>query len=202
MPEGRYNFNSEKFVQELAYLAKANLPGLSKLKVAKLFYFADKHHLLTYGRPILGDAYYCLDHGPVPSESLDLMNEAINPIVFDGHKSPFIRLFDKYLVVNRNPQYPEFVLKAEPSMDLFSKSEIQTLDTIISEFGTLSGWQLRQLSHGDPTWVIPDDGRPIGTRTDIPYELFFEGQSEKVRELLVLVEEDQEQARFADQLAR
>ena len=57
MAEIKYRFLPEKFIQELAYLAQADLPDLSKLKVAKLLYFCDKYHLLKYGRPVTGDVY-------------------------------------------------------------------------------------------------------------------------------------------------
>jgi uncharacterized phage-associated protein len=53
----RFQFDPEKFVDAVAYLAQA-CPSSTKLSICKLLYFADKEHLLRYGRPILGDHYY------------------------------------------------------------------------------------------------------------------------------------------------
>ena len=67
MPRIRFQFSPSKLVQAIAYFAWKKVPQLTKLKTAKLLYFADKHHLLAHGRPILGDVYFCMPHGPVPS---------------------------------------------------------------------------------------------------------------------------------------
>lgn len=200
--EIKFQFEPEKLVQALAYFAGAQLPSLDKLKAAKLLYFCDKYHLLKYGRPVMGDVYFCLDHGPVPSASLNLMNDAMNPDDFKGRPAPFQKLFQRFLDVDKTCRYPVFVRKADPGLDLFSKSEIEALDFTVQKYGRLSPWRLRGLSHRDPTWFIPDGERPSGSRADIPYELFFEGQPDDVRDMLSLVEEEQAESKFARQLAR
>src|SRR3990167_9391361 len=63
-----FDFDATKLAQALAFLA-TSVRDLSKLKAAKLLYFADKQHLLQHGRPIIGDRYFCLDCGPVPAVS-------------------------------------------------------------------------------------------------------------------------------------
>src|SRR5947209_669995 len=73
-----FNFEFEKFLAALHYLAVRQVPELDKYKVCKLFFLADKYHLVRFGRPILGDRYCPLPHGPIPSRSLDLLNEFIN----------------------------------------------------------------------------------------------------------------------------
>ena len=65
-------------MQALAFFSQRGVTDLTKLKAAKLLFFADKLHLNRYGRPILGDCYFCLDHGPVPSFSLNEMNDALD----------------------------------------------------------------------------------------------------------------------------
>src|SRR5260370_40562189 len=78
-----FEFNIEKLVQSIAYFSNAGIRDLTKLKVAKLLYFADKQHLLEHGQPIIGDVYFCMDYGPVPSVSLNEMSAAISgPEVF------------------------------------------------------------------------------------------------------------------------
>ena len=36
-------------------------------------FFADKEHLLDYGRPITGDSYVAMEHGPVPTSTRDIL---------------------------------------------------------------------------------------------------------------------------------
>src|SRR6266849_2457700 len=72
-----FNFKLEKLVHALAYFSKNGVRNLTKLKAAKLLYFADREHLLRHGRPILGDVYFCLPYGPVPSLALNEMSDAI-----------------------------------------------------------------------------------------------------------------------------
>lgn len=199
MADVRFQFDPEKTVQALAYMAQAGVKELSKLKAAKLLYYCDKHHLLQYGKPVLGDVYYCLDRGPVPSASLNLMNEALDPL---GESGPINALFQEFLDVNRDPKYPEFVAKKPADMDVFSRSERDSIDATIKKYGGKTPGQLIDLTHKDPTWFIPDGQRASGSRADIPYSLFFEGQPADVRELWELLQDEQEQCQFAARLAR
>jgi hypothetical protein len=84
-----YNYNFEKFVAAMTHMAM-KVADLTKLRAAKLLYFADKYHLTNYGRPIIGDYCVKMDHGPVPSQSLDLMNELVSPYVIRGAKRPSV----------------------------------------------------------------------------------------------------------------
>ena len=74
-----FKFNVKKLINALAFFA-GEITDLDKLKAAKLLYFADKHHLVRYGRPILGDCYCALDAGPIPSRSLDIMKRIISQL--------------------------------------------------------------------------------------------------------------------------
>jgi hypothetical protein len=48
--------------------------SLGKKKLMKLFYFADFEHVKKYASPITFDNYVHLEHGPVPSTILNLVN--------------------------------------------------------------------------------------------------------------------------------
>ena len=64
-----FRFNVDKLIQALTFLASKGVANLTKLRAAELLFFADKYHLRKFGRPILGDAYYCLDKSPIPSDA-------------------------------------------------------------------------------------------------------------------------------------
>jgi Protein of unknown function (DUF4065) len=78
MAKLRFRFNAAKFVNAVAYLAQA-CPNSTKMTVCKRLYYADKEHLVKYGRPILGDHYYRLEHGPVPTHGLDMLRRHSGP---------------------------------------------------------------------------------------------------------------------------
>jgi len=60
-----FEFKPSKFGSAVAYLAERK-PGVTKKELCKLLFFADKLHLLRYGRPITGDRYFALEQGPSP----------------------------------------------------------------------------------------------------------------------------------------
>src|SRR5258706_5031900 len=75
MSELHFKFSLTKFIQAIVFLSRSGVSDLTKLKAAKLLYFADKEHLLRYGRPIIGDVYYALNLGPLPSQADDFLDE-------------------------------------------------------------------------------------------------------------------------------
>jgi len=164
-------FKPEKLVHSLVFFSNAGVSDLTKLKAAKLFYFADKEHLLRYGRPILGDVYYCLPYGPVPSVALNEMSDASeNPEVEDSDRN----LFCQYLDVEKgvNP-HPIFKAKRAHDPDVFSESELEVLGNVVRNYGWRSAGDLVNLTHSEPAWKIPNQGRIPDGRARIPYELFF-----------------------------
>jgi uncharacterized phage-associated protein len=70
-----FEFDTDRTVGAILYLASRKIPDLTKWKLCKLLYLADRLHLARYGRPITGDVYYALPHGPIPSYTLDALND-------------------------------------------------------------------------------------------------------------------------------
>ena len=166
-PPIRFKFDPEKFVASLAFFA-SHAKGLDTLKAAKLFYYTDKYHLIRYGKPILGDVYYHLDYGPVPSKALDIMNEAIDPYRLRGIPQSNLELLTKYLKVDSEKTHPTFEAKAEPDLDVFSESELEALRETIKRYGHCSGRQLIDLTHQEAPWLKTERNE------EIDYHLFFE----------------------------
>jgi uncharacterized phage-associated protein len=189
-----FNFNLEKLVHGLAMFSVEGVPDLTKLKAAKLMYFADKEHLLRYGRPVLGDVYFCLPYGPIPSISLNEMNDAIAaPEVEDEDRT----LFNEVLEVRAGAQ-PTFAAKNGFDSEVFSESEIEVLRETANRFGKLTAGQLVSLTHKELTWTIPNEHRTPEGRSPIPYELFFVGASADAQEILKTLLSEQEEKREFD----
>ena len=149
-----FQFKPEKFVNAAAYFAEA-CPDATKKKLCKLLYFADKEHLLQYGRTITGDSYYRLPHGPIPTYGLDLLRGK-------GTRANQA-MADDFLQVSG------WDVKAKRSHDpvAFSRSEIRVMDEISHRYGNLSADYLEKLSHKEDAWLKTE---PKGR---IDFALFF-----------------------------
>jgi uncharacterized phage-associated protein len=197
----RFEFDPSKLVQGLVFFSTKGVSELTKLKAAKLFYFADKEHLLHFGRPILGDTYYCLDKGPIPSASLNLMSEVDPDQTWPGGVGrPFRDALLAALDVVTTGKYPVFHARTPLNSSVFSESEIGALEKTVNQYGAFTAGQLIELTHKEPTWVEANEGRLAGSSAEIPYELFFDGQPEEIKALLPVIEEEQAQRDFARSL--
>ncbi len=201
MPEIRFQFNLEKLVHALAFFSERRVSDLTKLKAAKLFYFADKEHLLKYGRPILGDVYFCLPYGPIPSLALNEMTDAIaRPEVPDADVCAF-----KPVVSVHKPLfggYPVFRSRGQFDREVFSESELDVLEHVVQRYGRFTSGQLVNLTHREPTWTIPNEGRSPEGRSPIPYELFFVGASAEAQQVLEVLQAEQQERREMDSIMR
>jgi len=182
-----FEFSIEKLVHSIAYFSQAGIHDLTKLKVAKLLYFADKQHLLEYGTPIIGDVYWCMDWGPVPSFALNEMNEAIGRQEVSLPEGSDAKLFVQILNVKK-PFFcfhPRFEVKDQAyNSSVFSQSELQALGYTASVYGAKTARELVDLTHGEPTWIVANQVRTKGSRSLITYDLFFQGAPEKSQRLL------------------
>lgn len=185
MPDIQFSFSLPKLVNAVAMFSDLGIKDLTKLKVVKLLYFADKAHLLEHGAPILGDSYYCMDYGPVPSLALNELNDAISRNELLDSSSD-LSLIDQVLRV-RKPfwkKLPTFESKTHCDESLFTASEVSVLYRTVEQYGNCSAHDLVSISHQEPTWLIPNQERQVGSRAPIPYELFFEGCDARGRQHL------------------
>ena len=66
----RFAVNLDKLAAAVAYLAQRSLhdAAFGETKLVKMLYFADCAAYLRYGRPITGNPYIHLEHGPYPQD--------------------------------------------------------------------------------------------------------------------------------------
>lgn len=136
-------YNFKKAVQALNYLAIKHDGTLNKMKAIKLVWLADRLHLRKYGRSITGDEYYALPNGPVPSATRDVLESSnfLSDTASD-YATEYISPIDKY-------NYKS-ILAA--NLNVFSKTDIEILETVVSKFGQLDHFALSDLSHLFPEW--------------------------------------------------
>ena len=68
------SFKEDKATQAAAFFLKKRNAPMSHLKLIKLLYLAEREALIRLGRPITFDFYVSMDHGPVLSETLNLLH--------------------------------------------------------------------------------------------------------------------------------
>lgn len=192
MGEIQFEFSLEKLIHTIAFFSQQGIHDLTKLKIAKLLYFADKKHLVEHGRPIIGDVYFCMEFGPVPSFSMNEMNEAINRSEVEcSDLSDYNRMSEMLRV--RKPlwgKYYNFEAKRDFDATVFVQTEMVTLRYIVTTYGKRSAKELVDLTHDEPTWKIANACRGRKGRTSIPYEMFFEDAPIEARRHLARLKEE------------
>lgn len=170
----RFRFDREKLVAVLTLFA-SRMTDVDVLKASKLLYYADKRHLLRYGRPITGDDYFGMDHGPVPEKSYDIIKAALTK----GAVVP--PDLAKYLGVDASTKYPRFVAKSEPDMDVLSETDVEVLEEVIREYGGFTPWKLRDLTHEEPEVKESDEKLKHTSKKSvpIPFAQFFDSERDK-----------------------
>ena len=170
----KFEFDVQKFVHAAAYLVQKCPADVTKMKLAKLLFFADKKHLLTYGRPLVGGRYIKMEWGPVPSQGYNLMKHDERASGEDQ------ALFDRHLEVKGN----DILLKTPANLDYLAETDREVLDETIAQYGHFTPAQLSKMSHHEPAW------KQAEMNSEMDYRLLFTGpESVAVREL---IQDDQE----------
>jgi len=140
----QFKFKSQKAREAFLYIVQ-RLKNYHKRppdlhQIFKTLYFADQKHLVRYGRPILGDHYIAMEHGPVPSKIYDW----VKAVRGDSFFPPTQDLLNDFAVDNR------FVFpKREADLNELSESEVECLDESFEENKDLSFDELKKKSHDE-----------------------------------------------------
>jgi uncharacterized phage-associated protein len=167
-----FTFKPRKFAVVVAYLAQRR-PGITKKELCKIIYFADKEHLLRYGRPITGDRYYALEQGPIPTRGLNAINASAIFPEDDAEVAKYGRLRGWTFEWNGNP----------PDLKALSRSDLTVLGDVFGQIGHLPAWRLEERSHEEPAWKAAAQNGPMD------FELFFEGRPDAAALKDILLEE-------------
>ncbi|MEI6588278.1 MAG: Panacea domain-containing protein [Candidatus Moraniibacteriota bacterium] len=155
----------KKAVQTLNYLAEKKDGKINKMKAIKLIYFADRLHLRKYGRPIVGDMYWAMKLGPVGSYTKRVAELDVPENILDYAKK-YIKPVDE--------KKQSFVSLKPTDTDVFSKTDIECLESVYSTFGDKDQFELAELSHEYPEWKKHEKELKAGKkRVSMNYNDFF-----------------------------
>lgn len=152
-------FEDRKVAQVAAFFARAQGGNINVLKLVKLIYIADRRNMEKYEFPITGDNFVSMEHGPVNSITLNLLNgtgsesEAWEELLTDraGHN-----------VGLRHPV-------TDDQLDELSEAEIETLHEVWTNFGHMDRYEIRDWAHENcPEWEDPN-----GSSNPIPFERVY-----------------------------
>lgn len=143
-----FELNLKKAIQAVAFLLKQNHETNKTdnyMRLLKLLYFADRESLKETGRPITGDRFVAMPHGPTLSRLLDLVNQ----------KDVGNIEWDKYI----QTEGYNIRLIQDPGNDKLCRYEIDLLTKIWSQNREKGEWQIALESENLPEWKKNDPGK-------------------------------------------
>jgi len=137
-------FDFEKALN--AVLHVLNTLGVSDFhKVFKVLYFAQREHLVTFGRPILDDSFISMDNGPVPSHTYNIIKG-----IKGTHTIPEEQLQTAVNSIQPTGRY-NLLPKVSADLSYLSEEEVKLLTKYAEQFRYMTFGQLSDLSH-DTAW--------------------------------------------------
>lgn len=149
-------FNMDTAIHAVLYILdelKKREIATDFIKIFKILYFADRQHLLKYGRTITGDDYIAMRQGPVPSVIYDIfkaLRDGPNPYVQVPLLDDYFKVFDNHFV--------------EPlqccDLDYLSQTDIEELNDSINKYAEVDSKNLSKMSHGS-AWKNTYEDSPM-----------------------------------------
>lgn len=143
---------------------------MSRLRLLKLLYIADREALKERSRPITGDRPAAMDHGPILSHTYDMIKGA-------DASSP---MWEQHLrSVGRDIE-----LAADPGVDKLSRYEVRKLQEVAARLRDESDWDVAEYTHGFPEWQ--KNRPPAKSSKPIPLDDLLDalGLADRKQELL------------------
>ncbi len=150
-----FKFNEIKTTQAASLFLKKNDGKMNYMKLIKLLYLVDREALKLWERPLTGDTYYSMGHGPVLSNVLDKINNE------DPDDSSY---WYKHITA---PSNYNVELKEDLSiLDELSKREIELIDEFDKKYKDYNQFDMVRICHELPEWEnVGNTSKPIGIKT-------------------------------------
>ena len=155
----------KKATQALNFFAQKKDGKINKMKAIKLIYLADRLHLRKYGRPIVGDVYFAMKLGPVGSQAKRVAELDTMPDDAFSYAKKYIKPTD---------EKKQFVSLQPVDMDLFSKTDLECLESVYKAFSDKDQFELAELTHQYPEWTKHERALKAGKKSvRMNYDDFF-----------------------------
>lgn len=132
-----------KIKASVLYILAQFPKGVDFIKLFKIMYFAQKEHLVKYGRGIIDDSFYALKHGPVPSFTY----KAIQVKQGKVRATDDLNEIAMAIILSDDKVFAEI----DADRDELSVSDMKCLDNAIKEYKNLDSYTLSDISH-DIAW--------------------------------------------------
>jgi len=133
------HFNKRKATEATSLLLSWHGGRMSKIKLLKLLYIADRKALQRWERPITFDRYYSMKEGQVLSGVLDLINGRIEDSLWNEYierpKRYSIKLRDELIELKK-----------------MTRGEVKLLKAVYDEFGKLDRFDLAAITKNYPEY--------------------------------------------------
>ncbi|MBO0869687.1 MAG: SocA family protein [Micromonosporaceae bacterium] len=126
--------------RDVAAAIRQRLPNLGTVKLHKLLYYCQGHHLAQFGRPLFGETISAWDMGPVVPE------------VWHAERAP---------TAGAAPPSAGAPEAGRPEPAALGEAELNTIGYVVHRYGRLTGRELTILSHGEAPWQRANRGRPL-----------------------------------------
>ncbi|MDZ4659362.1 MAG: Panacea domain-containing protein [Bythopirellula sp.] len=169
-------FDRMKAVQAASVIALAEGRRIGKLRLLKLLYITDRCLIKETGKPLLGAKAVAMDHGPLHSDMLNMINGTL----------PNSRVWNKHFV---SKGVRDIYLKDAPDNSALSRHEIETLQDVVTRHENFNDWELSELTHGFEEWK---KNFQSNTSTPIPLEDLIDavGRSDDKEAILTDLRDD------------
>lgn len=158
-------YNVRKAAQAVAFFALSEGADINVLKLSKLLYLAEREFMERFDAPMFYDRLVSMDHGPVTSISLNLINGCLE----NEEWSKFVADRSNYSVgiASKSLTFDD--------LDELSKADIKILSWLWEQFGRYDKYALRDYTHEHcKEWE-----NPHGSSTPIPHERVFKFLNKK-----------------------
>jgi uncharacterized phage-associated protein len=176
-------FSERKVAQIAAYLLDRAKGRMNYLKLMKLLYLADRESMKCHGWPISGDRYVSMDHGPVLSQTLNLINGAKK---FEEHG------WDHWIADKADYAVSLRRRATRETLDQLSDAELEVLRNVYAKFGKWDQWRLVDYTHR----YCREWKDPKGSSLQIPYDAIFKALGHSAAEAKALGARLEEQRRI------
>jgi uncharacterized phage-associated protein len=165
-------FDERKATEAAAFLLRLRGGKMSYLKLIKLLYLADRLALARWGFSVTQDRHYSMRHGPVVSNTYNLMVDEDDKPIWSRYITPPLGNYEIALTEEACPT------------GTLSRAEERLLTEVFERFGRMTRWQLRDYTHSLPEWRDPQ-----GSRLPISVQEILEAQNVPGEDIDAIVRE-------------